>query len=405
MYGMKAFLDHLRQEATGNLAFVATVVAAYVSLFFAARGRLAPETLALAVGLGVVYTVLGLWCFEEAENQFARGKRLLSWVYLGVQVAIVSAILYITDALGFTTLLYFPLVSHAMYVLPWRQALVAFAFIVAGFVAVITALAGLATALANSAIMAAGVVFVAVFTRLAIREHNVRRDAERLASELAEANQRLRAYAVQAEELATVRERNRLAREIHDSLGHYLTVINVQLEAAQLLLAGSSDSGQQAARALDALHKAQSLAQEGLADVRRSVAALRAPATEQRPLPEALAALAEETEAGGIVTRFRLLGQPRPLPAQAELTLYRAAQEGLTNLRKHSRASRAELILDYADSDRVRLVVQDNGVGAALEETPNAFGLLGLRERVQLLNGQVRLQTAPGQGFTLEVTV
>ena len=147
--------------------------------------------------------------------------------------------------------------------------------------------------------------------------------------------------------------------------------------------------------------KAQSLTQEGLADVRRSVAALRAGPTGSRPLPAAVADLADESRAAGIVTTLDVRGAPRSLTPQAELALYRAAQEALTNVRKHARASRADLTLDYAAADRVRLVIQDNGVGAG--EPDGGFGLLGLRERVQLVGGSVSLHSAPGEGFRLEV--
>jgi signal transduction histidine kinase len=202
---------------------------------------------------------------------------------------------------------------------------------------------------------------------------------------------------VQVEELATAKERNRLAREIHDSLGHYLTVINVQIEAARAVI------GNDPPRALDALRKAQSLAQEGLADVRRSVAALRASPTEDRPLPEALAALAAENRASGLLTELAVTGAPRPLPPQTELTLYRAMQEGLTNIRKHARAARVDITLDYGDNERVRLVVHDNGVGDSPDGRPGGYGLLGVRERTHLLGGEVRIRSAEGQGFTLEV--
>src|SRR5512140_1806651 len=95
------------------------------------------------------------------------------------------------------------------------------------------------------------VMFVAFFSRLTLAEQRAREEVERLAAELAEANRKLRNYAVQAEELATTKERNRLAREIHDTLGHYLTVINVQLSAAQAVMETDHQ------RAADALGKAQ----------------------------------------------------------------------------------------------------------------------------------------------------
>jgi signal transduction histidine kinase len=243
-------------------------------------------------------------------------------------------------------------------------------------------------------------LFVVAFSSVVARERAARAEVERLAAALGEANRKLREHAAQAEELATAKERNRLAREIHDTLGHYLTVINVQLEAAQAVMEGDH------ARAGAAVGKARALAKDGLAEVRRSVAALRASPVESRPLPEAIAALAEECRAGGLVVDYQVQGAPRRLPLPAETALYRTAQEALTNVRKHARASRVDLRLDYAPAGRVRLMVQDNGVGAQNpDDSEGRFGLLGMRERIQLLGGEVRILTAPGQGFKLDVDV
>lgn len=243
-------------------------------------------------------------------------------------------------------------------------------------------------AIAITVIYGTGIVFVVVFTRVAVSEREAR-------TELAAANQRLREHAAQIEDLATTKERNRLAREIHDSLGHYLTVVNVQISAAQTIMA------QDRTRALDHLAKAQTLAQEGLAEVRRSVAALRASSIESRPLPEALTRLAEQWNAAGLHARFAVAGRIRTLTPQANLTLYRAAQEALTNVGKHAHATRVDLNLDYRDERSVRLQVTDDGVGS--DNSEPGFGLLGVRERVQILNGQVRVRTRAGEGFALEV--
>jgi signal transduction histidine kinase len=316
-------------------------------------------------------------------------------LYFAVQLPLSIAILYLSRITGFMSLIVFPLASNALELLPRRQAVAVWVLSFASFVAVNALLYGWLSALSNSPAVAAGILFVSVFTYFAIREREGRAEVERLAAELQTANTRLREYAAQVEELATIQERNRLAREIHDSLGHYLTVINVQLEAAQALVTDDPP------RATTALRKAQSLAQEGLADVRRSVAALRAAPNDGRPLPEALGQLVAETRAAGILTHLEVLGQPRALAAQTEQTLYRAAQEALTNVRKHARASRADLTLDYAQADRLRLVIQDNGIGAA--ETAGGFGLLGLRERAALVGGSLAVQSAPGQGFRVEI--
>jgi signal transduction histidine kinase len=221
--------------------------------------------------------------------------------------------------------------------------------------------------------------------------------AEQAQAALTAANQQLRDFAAQREALAAAHERNRIAREIHDGLGHYLTTIHMQIQAALAVL------DRDRPRAEQTLAKAQGLAHEALGDVRRSVAALRLDPAEPRPLPELLEALVETARATGLPATLAVLGNPRPLGPQAEQALYRAAQEGLTNVRKHARATHATLTLDYRGPAAIRLVVQDDGCGAA--ETTGGFGLLGLRERVQLLGGQLQVETAPDAGLILSVEV
>ncbi|MEM7116481.1 MAG: sensor histidine kinase [Chloroflexota bacterium] len=242
-------------------------------------------------------------------------------------------------------------------------------------------------------------IFVVIFVRITQAANEQRAKAEQLTVDLAAANRQLGAYAAQAEELATTKERNRIAREIHDNLGHYLTVVNVQLKAAQAIMA------QDPAKAQDALQKAQRLTEEGLTAVRQSVSALRESPIDQKPLPEAIAALVRDHQSTGIVTELDVQGEPRPLDPKASLTIYRAVQEGLTNIRKHARASRIDLRLDYRDPEQVQLWVVDNGVGTAVSTTNSGFGLLGLRERIQLLGGRIETKTAPGEGFELAIAL
>jgi signal transduction histidine kinase len=222
----------------------------------------------------------------------------------------------------------------------------------------------------------AGIVFVVVITELAVKEQRAKREVERLVAELKDANDKLREYADQVEELATLKERNRVAREIHDSLGHYLTVVIVQIEAAMTVFEKDRE------RSLDVLRKAQGLAQKGLTDVRRSVGALRASPTETHSLIDSLNTLIEECRVSGLSTEFQFTGTPRKLSPSAEL------------------ACAATVTLNYS-TDSVWLKVHDDGVGAT--ELTKGFGLVGMHERVQNLGGEVRITTAANQGFTLEV--
>ena len=390
---MSAAPARSRIVSMGNLAFGVTIVAAGLATFLADAGRFTAFDLATLVALSLLYILMGTYVYER--YCLTRSLPVVAG-YLTAQFLISGLLIYLSPVSGQLWLIWLPLMAHAMVLLS-RAGQIAFgALLIAAYAGIYGVLGGWRSAVQAGLGYGAGVIFVAVFTELALRAEKARVEVERLAADLRAANDKLRGFAVQVEELATAKERNRLAREIHDSLGHYLTVIHVQLEAARAVMASDPP------RALDALRNAQSLTQEGLADVRRSVAALRASPTENRPLPEALAELVAENRAAGIVTELAVAGAPRALAPQTELTLYRAAQEGLTNIRKHARASRVDITLDYGDNGRMRLTVRDNGVGGS-PAGRGGYGLLGVRERTHLLGGEVRLQTAEGQGFTLEV--
>ncbi|MGW0825928.1 sensor histidine kinase [Streptomyces sp. NPDC002845] len=207
----------------------------------------------------------------------------------------------------------------------------------------------------------------------------------------------LEEYAARVAELSAVTERNRLARDLHDSLGHHLTAMSVQLELASEIRALDPDSAE---RAVGEARRSLKLA---LGDVRQSVRALRGEAA--RPsLSAALAGLARDGAGAMPRVTVEVSGDEDGYGA-AELTaLYRAAQEGLTNARRHARASRVTVTVDLAPH-AARLVVSDDGCGFRPERAAGGFGLLGMRERVQLVAGTVDLDSGPGEGTRLTVTV
>lgn len=239
-----------------------------------------------------------------------------------------------------------------------------------------------------------GTLAVTTFT-LIVTELLVREQKARLA--LAEANARLRGYTAQAEQLAAIQERNRLARDIHDGVGHHLTVVQMQLEAARAVLRTAEPER------LDAmLATAQEQSGQALAEVRRSVAALR---EERPPLEHALRTLAAEATDAGVPTELEIRGRVRPLRAEVEESLFRAAQEGLTNVRKHAEAKSTTVVLDYRADDRVRLEVHDDGRGLPDAAGDGGFGLTGLRERMANLGGRMSLEPTGAAGLTLTVEV
>ena len=200
--------------------------------------------------------------------------------------------------------------------------------------------------------------------------------------------------------LGAVEERNRLAREIHDTLAQGLTATALQLESADALLDAGSE------RAHEPLRRALSLTRSNLEEARRSVLDLRASPLEGRPLSEAINALVERWEAEtGIAVRYRAVNGSRPLPPSVEAALYRICQEALTNVARHAGAERATVRL-VATPDRVRLVVEDDGRGFDASEVPeDRHGIVGMRERAEVLGGTLEVRSGPGEGTRIEATV
>lgn len=382
-------------------ALVAVVVVAssfLVNLLLPLRRDEYPFTvleLVEAVLLGAAYLALFVW--EDAY--FARfGKWLGTAVYFLLLIGLCIA-LQLEFSVSGLALISLPLVGVAevRLRLRWRWLIY-----LAAFYTIVLPLLNWADwdfAIGIALLYSPAYVLMIVFVRLLETERQARQQAELLSGDLEAANEQLSAFAAQAQETAVTQERNRLAREIHDNLGHYLTVVHVQIEAARAVM--SSDQ-KLAASALDV---AQELTQEGLTAVRQSVMALRESPLGNKSLPEAIMALVDEVQRTGLETTFEVEGTPRYLEARSALTLFRAAQEGLTNTRKHASASRADVALDYTEPAVVSLVVYDDGVGTVAEAATNGFGLLGVRERVKLLNGQVKTESAPGKGFRLLVEV
>jgi signal transduction histidine kinase len=212
--------------------------------------------------------------------------------------------------------------------------------------------------------------------------------AEELVAEL-EASRDAQAMAL------TLRERQHLAREMHDVLAHSLSALAVQLEGARLLArrTGADQS------VVDAVERSHHLARGGLEEARRAIEALRGG---DMPGPDRLPALADEfREQTGVETALSFDGQPRELPSEARLAVYRTAQEALTNVRRHAEAERVDLRLRYAD-DGTWLTVEDRGRHVNGNEPGLGYGLTGMRERAELLGG--RLAAAPtAHGFRVEL--
>jgi signal transduction histidine kinase len=202
---------------------------------------------------------------------------------------------------------------------------------------------------------------------------------------------------------AILSERNRVAREIHDTLSQSLGAISVQLELAR------THAGEISAAARHHLAAAHQLARGALTEARESIWNMRSQILERCDLGEALDEILHRlTEGTAVAPRMRVEGARRRLPPVVENNLLRIGQEAITNASKHARPTRIEVLLAFGPRD-VRLSVEDDGAG--FDPTPpppgdhRSFGLVGIRERVELLGGTVEHVSAPGQGTRIAVTV
>ena len=243
--------------------------------------------------LGVVYLGLGIMLI----NSNIPNSKIVLLGYIGVQVFLGMVIVYLGEST--TWLVIFPIISQVVIITTAPGGIPINGAIYLGLLLLLSIWNDGKFNWQVAFGLLCGMVFVILFSQIVLSEQNSRSEIERLYAELSVANNKLHEYAVKVEELATVQERNRLARDIHDGLGHYLTALNMQIKAAQAVL------DQDRPRAMDALTKAQALTEGALSDVRQSVAALRGDPTLSQPLPEAIDSLLSECRAEGLVAEIK----------------------------------------------------------------------------------------------------
>src|ERR1700692_1364047 len=199
---------------------------------------------------------------------------------------------------------------------------------------------------------------------------------------------------------AVMAERNRMARDIHDTLAQGFTGVIVQLEAVKEAM-----SRNQAVKASGHLDRAGELARESLREARRSVQALRPQALEEKQLSEALKDLIERMTSGTTVhAEFTLQGEQQKLPAEWETNLLRIGQEVLTNVLRHARARTFNVLLVF-DSREIRLNLRDDGCGFDPKRRHEGFGLQGMRERAEGMGGHLSIESANGKGTMISIVL
>jgi signal transduction histidine kinase len=235
-------------------------------------------------------------------------------------------------------------------------------------------------------------VMVAVIVRLYLR-------AVRTTFAMEEMNQQLRAYVLQAEDLAIEQERIRVAREIHDGLGHHLSAIKIHIGVAHRCF--ESDS----AMALDSVATAKTEISKAQHELRRAIDALISDDFLAGALEDLLEGPVRDCKLAGIRTNLQVFGTPQPLAGQVKHTSYRIGQEALNNIRQHSCAKQAMMMVDYREQC-VRIIIEDDGIGIPTSvEQRRGHGLNNLQERAALIGGKTAIETRPGQGVRVIVEV
>lgn len=220
----------------------------------------------------------------------------------------------------------------------------------------------------------------------------------KMQAQLTLAHHQLRQYALQIEDLAALQERNRIAREIHDSVGHALTALNIQLQTTAKLWPIDPDQAQ------TFLAQAQRLGITAMQEVRQSVSALRVEDQPEESIELAIATLVDDFRHSTAVAIDTQLQISADLSPQTTKTLYRLVQEALTNICKHAQATSVQLAI-ATETDSVHLTIRDNGQGFVPDRTPSGYGLQGMQERISALGGRFDLSSAPGAGCQIYVQI
>jgi NarL family two-component system sensor histidine kinase YdfH len=242
--------------------------------------------------------------------------------------------------------------------------------------------------------------FVAVYVTMYSRQSEARARAQGLLKELEGANQQLSEYATQVEDLTLANERQRMARELHDTLSQGLAGLILQLEAVDAHLAGNHPE-----RARSILRQSMEKARETLAEARLAIDDLRHDA--QTNLEEGVRQEIDHfTDSTGIPCS-REIEFPAKLSEQVSETVLRVTREGLTNIARHAKAKRASIrIVNITMEDQLEIEISDDGIGFDPQKVEAGhYGLLGMQERVRLAGGSIDLHSDPGNGTRIGIRI
>jgi NarL family two-component system sensor histidine kinase YdfH len=370
----------------------------YVYILISDASLRQPGRLALFTGLMLVHAVLHFYSFRVAEQR----RWLLA--YFLIQGALVLAIGYLTQLQGFVPGLYMALVGEAAGILwPDRRAVaLATCFYTLLMGSNIVVIWGFSALVQLAPLFGGMLAFVLIYVVLYIRQVQARGEAQAYLQELEVAHRQLTKYAERVEELTISQERQRMARELHDTLAQGLAGLILQLEAADSYLeSGNLVQGQ------TVVQQAMQRARTTLQEARRAIQALRPAALEQDSLIDAVGREVDQLAATtGLQTAIEVSARPSVPPETAQ-DILRIVQESLSNVARHAQASHVQVRL-ARQGDGLEVIVRDDGKGfGAVEgqDRSGCFGLAGMKERAERMGGELRIESRSGKGTTVILSV
>jgi signal transduction histidine kinase len=348
--------------------------------------------------LGLLSAFLLLSAFELL---LSRQSRLYTHLYLGIQSGIIVTVALMPHRDDWFSNLYIVLTLQAALVLPSKTAfrwIGAFALM---FIPLLLYTRGLSEGVPLVLITTVAVFMIGSWLALISHAESSKQETQALLSELQDTHRQLQLYTAQAEELAVLEDRNRLARNLHDSVSQTIFSMRLTAEAARLLLErDQAQTGKQ-------LERLQELSESALASTRALIHELRPTAIAEQGLIPALRRLLTLLERQhGLSTTFNVTGEPDLSDEQAE-QIYRIVQEGLNNVVKHARTDRATVTARFG-KERLLLQIEDRGRGFAperIETNTESIGLSSMRERIESLGGTLKIDSSPDHGTRITVEV
>lgn len=390
------------ERAAGGLFYLwlyLVMAAAYGIVVATDESMRQPGPLALFTVLMGVHGTLRLFLFRMVQRP--------RWVlaYFPLQGVLVFAIGYLTQIESLIMVLYMVLVGESVGVLwPNRRAVAltatSYVVLLALNIIVVWGIDAL-----NELVLMLGLMlaFVLVYVILYIRQVQSREDSQALLQELEVAHRQLKEYAAQVEELTISQERQRMARELHDTLAQGLAGLILQLEAADSYL----ENGNQA-RAQSVVQQAMQRARTTLQEARRAIQALRPAVLERGNLVDALGHEVEQFSATvGLPATFEVSTAPPIVAPERALDILRIVQEALSNIARHAQASHV-LVRLATDGGDLQVVIKDDGLGFDSSvglDRPGCFGLAGMHERAERIGGTLQVESQVGRGTSVVLSI